>query len=88
MLTTRKSEKLLKDIKPYIFLKKEQVILALDLLKTMKFGVYGNGRPKPKRLFKKHENICHKVRFLNDKNSGFGRSKIEKKAYKNAINKN
>ena len=86
--TARKVEVLLKDIEPYIFLKTKQIKLALELLKTTKFGVYGNGRPKPKRLFKKHENICNKVRLLNNKNSGFGRSKIDKKEYKNAINKN
>lgn len=47
-ISTKKSEKFLNDILPFLQLKREQCRLALRLIKTTQFGKYGSGRPKPK----------------------------------------
>lgn len=66
----QKSRKLLEDILPYLLLKKDQAVLALDILNTTGYGIYGFGRPKPKDLIEKHRNIYLQMKELNTKNSG------------------
>jgi hypothetical protein len=58
------------DILPFLHLKKQQARLALKLINSTRFGIYGNGRKKPLKLKRYHESLYLKNKQLNSKNSG------------------
>jgi len=69
-LTNKGLKLFLKEVLPFIILKKKQVLNCLELLNTTEFGKYGFGRPKPKKLKKKHYNLYIQNKNINTKNSG------------------
>lgn len=62
-------KKLLEDLLPFLQLKKEQAVTALNLINSRK--VWGRGNPKPESLWREEEVWYRKVNQLNDKNKKY-----------------
>lgn len=69
-VANRKAKLLLEDILPFLHLKTDQCLNALELIDTTEVGKYGFKRNKPIELVEKHYNIYLNNKSLNTKNSG------------------
>lgn len=67
-LTSKSSERFLKDILPFLRLKRKQCKNALRIIATTIQGKYGHGNPKPEKLKKFHEKLYILNKSLNSKN--------------------